>query len=362
MLFDEFEPLSGKIFQVMDENGKIVNKDWMPELSDEKLIKAYKTMLLARVVDLKCVSLQRQGRMYTLPPNKGQEAAAVGSGMALDTNDWLVPAYRELGAYLSRGVTPEKYMHYWLGNEAGNVYSEDVRVLPFSVPISSQLPHATGIAFSIKYQEKDEAVITYFGDGGTSEGDFHESLNFASVWGCPVVFFCNNNQYAISFPRIKQTKSKTLAQKAIAYEMPGIQIDGNDFFSVYRATQEALKHAKEGKGPVLIEALTYRMGAHTTSDDPSKYRTDDEEKEWEKKDPLNRMKKYLMDKGIWDDDKDKEFTDKYNQEIEESFRKVEKIPPQDMEDIFKYEFDEMPDVIKKQMMKLKKYLSKKGGK
>jgi pyruvate dehydrogenase E1 component alpha subunit len=359
MLFDEYEPLKEKMFQVMDYEGKIINSDWMPDISNDEILKAYKTMLLARVLDLKCVSLQRQGRVYTLPPNKGQEASAVGSAWALDDDDWLIPAYRELGAYLTRGLSIENYLWYWLGDERAFSKLKDIRMFPMSVPISSQLTHAVGLGYAINYKNKKEAVITYFGDGGSSKGDFHESVNFGAVFDTPVIFFCNNNQYAISYPRKKQTKTKTIAQKSIAYGIPGIQIDGNDFFAVYRATKEAVNYVKEGNGPVLIESVTYRQGAHTTSDDPSKYRTSEEEKEWEERDPLKRMKAYLMSQGLWDDDKEKEHNDKYNKQVEETFRKVEKYERQKIEDIFDYEYEEMPDSLKKQMMALKKFMSKK---
>ncbi len=361
-MFETFDPLKEKKLQVMDEKGKIVNQEWMPEIDDDKIIYAYKLMLKARVVDLRALSYQRQGRLYTLPPNIGQEAAAVGSAIALDDNDWMVPSFRELGAWLHKGATIKHHFLLFGGSEEGNIYPEGSRLIPTSVPIASQLPHAVGIAHAINYQKKDEVVIGYFGDGGTSEGDFHESLNWAAVFNCPVIFFCNNNQYAISHPRKEQTKSKTLAQKAIAYQIPGIQIDGNDIFAVYRATKESVDYARKGNGPVLIEAETYRRGAHTTSDDPTKYRTDKEEKEWEKKDPIDRLRKYMMEQGLWDDDKEKEHTKACEEEVDKVFEDYEKHPEPQLDEIFQYMYDEMPDSLKKQMVELKNFKSKKEGK
>jgi pyruvate dehydrogenase E1 component alpha subunit len=199
-------------------------------------------------------------------------------------------------------------------------------------------------------------VFAFVGDGGTSQGDFHESLNFAAVWKVPVVFVIQNNQYAISVPVAKQTASKNLAVKAIAYGMPGIKVDGNDFFAVYKATEEAIKHAKSGKGPVLIEALTYRRGAHTTSDDPSLYRTDKEEKEWEEKDPLKRMRGYLASKKLWKEGDDEPLKEQYKKEVEKEFTVYENYPPYPVDDVFKYMYKDMPPDLKQQQMAYERFL------
>ncbi len=360
-MFSTFDPLQGKRLTIMNESGEIVAPEWMPKLPDDKIVDAYKTMLYARIGDLKAVSYQRQGRLYTLPTNIGQEAAAVGSALALEKTDWMVPAYRELGAWLVKGATMRDYFFYFGGSEEGSRYPDGTRLLPVSVPITSQLTHAVGIGFASNYKGEKDVVITYFGDGGSSQGDFHEALNWAAVFSCPTIFFCNNNGYAISLPREKQTKSKTIAQKAIAYDMPGIQIDGNDLFAVYRATSEAVKYARDGNGPVLIEAITYRLGAHTTSDDPSRYRSAEEEKEWEAKDPLLRLRVWLEKKGLWDDAKEKDYSEEATSDIESQFAEFEQYKATPIEDIFKYTFEEMPDSLKEQMIEVRNHVNRMGG-
>ena len=361
-MFKSFDPLKGKQLKIMDENGKIVDEKNMPELSKEQVVDAYKYMLYARQVDLKAVAYQRMGRLFTLPPNIGQEAAALGSAYALDKKtDWMVPAFREMAAWLYWGATAKGLYLYWAGSEDGNVTPDDVNFMPSAVPVASQVPHAAGIGFALKYKGEKGVAIAYFGDGATSEGDFHEGLNFAGVFKCPTIFFCNNNQYAISVPRHKQTAAETLAQKAVAYGIPGIQVDGNDFFAVYKATSEAAKWAREGKGPVLIEAVTYRRGFHTTSDDPSKYRTSEEEAKWEVKDPLVRFKKYLDAQGLWDDDKEKEYIDNAKKDISAQFKEVEEYPCTPLESIFKFMYEEMPDGLKNQKVEMEKFLKWKEG-
>lgn len=362
-LFDEFFPLKEFRLEILDPSGKVVAPEWMPDLSDERILEGYKTMLLARIADVKAVSLQRQGRLFTLPPNMGQEACAVGSAMALEKSDWMVPAYRELGALLQHGVPLHCVYLNHAGSEFGAVYPEGVRVLPQSVPISSQLLHAAGIGHAIIYRGEKDVVITYFGDGGTSEGDFHEAMNWAAVFNCPVIFFCNNNQYAISCPRCKQTKSKTLAQKAIAYQMPGIQIDGNDLFAVYRATKEAVDWARAGNGPVMIEAETYRLGAHTTSDDPTKYRDSKEEVIWkEVRDPLLRVRKYLEAKKLWSEEKEEAFKEQAAKISDDAFKIAENWPVNSPEEIVSHVFKDVPGELKEQLGNLKAFLAWKEGK
>src|SRR5690554_539519 len=266
MLTERFNPLKGEMLRIMDEEGKIIEPGLMPELDNERVLELYKVMLLTRAADDKALQLQRQGRMLTYAPNTGQEAAQVASVAPLRKTDWLAPAFRELGAWLLKGVSLENIYLYWYGNEWGSHFPEDVRMLPISVPIGSQLNHAVGIAMASKYKGEDDVTVGYIGDGGTSIGDFSEALNFAGVFDAPVIFFVQNNQYAISVKRQIQTKAATLAQKAIAAGIPGIQVDGNDLFAVYAAVDEAAKRARAGQGPTLIEAYTYRLGAHTTSD------------------------------------------------------------------------------------------------
>ncbi|MEW6368981.1 MAG: pyruvate dehydrogenase (acetyl-transferring) E1 component subunit alpha [Acidobacteriota bacterium] len=355
-LFEAFDPLRGAKLSILDESGAIVDKQWMPDLGPEAILEAYRAMVLARVADTKAVSLQRQGRLYTLPPNLGQEAAAVGSAMALEKTDWMVPAYRELGAWLWKGV-PLKVVYLWYaGSEYGNVFPPDTRILPICVPISTQLLHAAGIGHAIAYRGGSDVVISYFGDGGTSEGDFHEALNWSAVFNCPVIFFCNNNQYAISCPRRDQTRSETIAQKAIAYGIPGIQIDGNDLFAVYRATREAAHHARSGRGPVLIEAETYRMGAHTTSDDPGRYREKAEEEAWKGRDPLLRVRRYLEAAGLWNESLESAALEDAGRKADQGSREAEALPPNDADEIFRHAFAELTPELQAQKNALKTFL------
>jgi pyruvate dehydrogenase E1 component alpha subunit len=356
MLIKKFDPLKKKTLSILDHEGNIVDEKLIPEIEEGKLIEMYKTMLLGRIADTKAVQFQRQGRMLTFVVNKGQEAAQVGTAAALEQRDWLVPAFREFSAYLYRGTPLEQLFLYWYGNEMGSHYPEDIKILPINVPIGSQYNHANGLAMASKIQKKDEVVLTYIGDGGTSHGEFHEGLNFAAVFNSPVVFIIQNNHYAISVPREKQTKTETLAQKAVAYGIPGIQVDGNDILAVYAATKEAVDRARRGEGPTLIEAVTYRLGPHTTSDDPTIYREDKEVQEWEKKDPLIRFKKYLIDKGLWSEEQEEKQVEELTQFVTESFKKVEQSGLVPLEDIFKYTYEEMPPHLIEQYEEYKQYL------
>jgi len=347
MIFEHFDPRKDEILRIIDNDGEVLNKELMPDLTDETIIQAYKSMLFARVADNMAVSYQRQGRMYTYPPILGQEAIQIAAGVIIREEDWLAPAFRELAIMMAKGVTMKEIFLYYMGNEQGSNFSKANHVLPICVPIGSQLLHATGIGYSIKYQKKDEVVFTYVGDGGTSEGDFSEALNFAGVWKVPVIFTIQNNQYAISVPVKRQTNSVNLAVKAIAFGVPGIKVDGNDFFAMYVAYKEAFNHARAGNGPTLIEALTYRKGAHTTSDDPSKYRTKDEELEWDKTDPLVRLKRYMDKAGIWKENEE-QLIEEYKLEIDKQFTEAENFKAYKLEDVFQYMYVDMPDILKKQ--------------
>ena len=358
-MFEEFDPLKGKTLQIMDDEGKIVNEKWKPDIPDEKVLEACKFMLFARTADRMAVSYQRQGRMYTYPPNLGQEAIAVGAGLQMRREDWLVPAFRELGAWLLKGATLKDVFLYWGGHEDGSRYPGAPNMLPSSVPIASQLPHAVGIGYALKYLKKEGIVFAFCGDGATSEGDFHEALNFAGVWKVPVLFIVQNNQYAISMPVAKQTASSSLAIKSVAFGIDGVQVDGNDFFAVYAAVQGASANARAGKGPTLIEAVTFRRGAHTTSDDPTLYRTTEEEKKWEMKDPVRRLKQYLTAKGLWEEKDETTWVEQFQKEIDAGFSEAENYPPYKLEDAFRYLYEEMPEELKKQQAAYEKFLNRK---
>lgn len=355
-IFRDFNPLEDKMLQIIDKEGKMIRKDLMPKLDDATIIDAYRQMLYERTADEMAVSYQRQGRMYTFTPNLGQEAIHIAAGMNIRHEDWLVPAFREMGTLLSKGVTMKEMFLFYLGNEWGGSFQQAHHTLPIAISIGTQLQHATGIGYSVKYRKKDETVFTFIGDGGTSEGDFSEALNFAGVWQVPVIFTVQNNQYAISVPVQKQTNSINLAVKSVAFGIPGIKVDGNDFFAMYLAYKTAAEHARSGRGPVLIEALTYRLGAHTTSDDPSKYRKKEEEQLWGKSDPLIRLKRYMQDAGIWSIDEE-QLREQYKAEIDKEFTAAEDEKSYPLEDVFRHMYSDMPDELRRQKSEYEQFLS-----
>lgn len=358
MLIEKFNPLEDDMIQVMDEQGEIVNPELMPDLTKEEILFLYKAIKKTRAIDATALSLQRQGRMLTYASNLGQEAAQVGSAYALKEKDWAVPAFRELGMWLMKGWKPEKILQYWYGSEWGSYHDEDIRLLPISVPISSQYQHATGIGMSIRLKGEKDIVMAYTGDGGTSQGDFHEALNFAAVYKTPTVFVIQNNQHAISVPIQMQTASKNLAVKALAYGMPGILVDGNDLFAMLAVSREAAEYARE-KGPVLIEAYTYRLGAHTTSDDPSKYRTEEDVAPWLEKDPLVRLEKYLLREGFITEEEISAIEEEYNEEAMEAYRAIENSSDTEVEEIFSYHYETITPQLKEQLDEYQAFL--KGG-
>ncbi len=360
MLVDDFEPLKGQMFQVLDHEGN-VRKDLEPKIDNETLVRAYKAMVLTRLGDDKAVKLQRQGRMGAYPPSKGQEASQVGPALVLEDGDWTVWAFREMGALLVRGVPLWQQYLYWMGNEEGSNYPEGVRVTPSVVPVGSQLPHAVGIGYAMKHRQQRSVVLCYFGDGATSEGDFHESLNFSGVFKTPNVFVCQNNQYAISLPRERQTAAKSLAQKAIAYGIPGIQVDGNDVLALYAATKEAVERARNGDGPTLIESYTYRLGDHTTSDDATRYRKEKELEYWEARDPLSRFRVYLESKKAWDEEKEKSYRAEAEALVEEAAKKAETFPIPSLDDAFRFTYSTMSANLAEQLEFMRKDLGGQGG-
>ncbi len=355
-MFKNYPAIEDKMLQVINNDGHIINKAYFPEISDDKVIKAYKDMLFERTADLMVVSFQRQGRIYTYPPNYGQEAIHIAAGDIITDDDWLVPAFRELGTYLAKGATLKEIFLYYMGNEQGNMFKDAKKMLPISVPIASQLLHAAGIGYAVKYKKENDVVFTFVGDGGTSEGDFHEALNFAAVWNVPVVFVVQNNQYAISTSKNNQTISKNYAMKSIAYGVEGIKVDGNDYFAMYTALKNAKEYCLSGKGPILIEALTYRKGAHTTSDDPTKYRTKEEEKEWDNKDPLKRLRGYLLSKKLITEDLEEKLKAQYKKEVERIFEEAESHPEYKLDDAFDHMYAEMPEILREQKIRHQKFI------
>jgi pyruvate dehydrogenase E1 component alpha subunit len=337
--------------QVMDETGN-VDKKLMPALSQKQIIQMYEQMVIIRAFDVKAVALQRQGRMGTYAAFLGQEATQVGSALALEKDDWLIPTYRESGAMIARGYPMHMVYQYWAGDERGHALKGPPYVLPISIPVSSQCLHAAGIGMALSIQKKKSIALGFLGDGATSKGDFHEAANFAGVYKSPTIFLCCNNQWAISVPRKKQTAAETLAQKAIGYGFEGIQVDGNDVFAVYSAVMDAAKKARAGKGPTLIEAFTYRLSDHTTSDNAGRYRTEAEVAEWKKKDPILRLENYMVREGMWTDKDEAALQEKAKKLVEEAVAKMEAVPAPKPSDMFTSMYGELTPELREQMEKL----------
>ncbi|WP_089670404.1 pyruvate dehydrogenase (acetyl-transferring) E1 component subunit alpha [Halobacterium jilantaiense] len=342
------------MYRVLDEDGELVDGAEVPDLSDDEFVEMYRHMKLARRFDERAVSLQRQGRIGTYPPLSGQEGAQIGSAMALDEDDWMVPSYREHGAGLVRGLPLKDTLLYWMGDERGNQIPEDENIFTVAVPIASQLPHATGMAWASKLKdEQDKAFLCYFGDGATSEGDFHEGMNFAGVFDTPNVFFCNNNQWAISVPRERQTASATLAQKAEAYGFEGVQVDGMDPLAVYQVTRDAIEKAKDPDEdelrPTMIEAVQYRFGAHTTADDPSVYRDEAEVEKWKAKDPIPRLEAFLKNTDRLDDDDIEAIEADVEDDVADAIEAAEETPRPDPASMFENVYAEMPKRLEQQL-------------
>ncbi|UCF97973.1 MAG: pyruvate dehydrogenase (acetyl-transferring) E1 component subunit alpha [Spirochaetaceae bacterium] len=324
----------------------------VPTLSNEEILSAYRLMLLARQADEWAVSLNRQGRMSTYPPNKGQEANAVGAVLALRKDDWLVPSFRELGAWIAKGIPLHQVYMYWYGNEQGsNLPLETYHTLPIAIPVGSQPLHAVGIAYAEKLKASDRIVLTFMGEGATSQGAVHEAFNLAGVWNVGVVFYVQNNQWAISLPTEKQTASRTLAEKACAYGFESIRVDGNDLLAVHAAASAGAKIAREERRPVLIEGYTYRLGAHTTADDPKLYREEAQVESWLEKDPLLRLEKYLMNRGLLDQTDREDLLAAALTEAKLAFERVESEPDPSLEETFRYTFATLPPILERQLQR-----------
>ena len=341
---DKIEYLS-----ILNEKGEL-DASLEPDIPEELLLKLYRAILLGRKFDERLLNLQRQGRIGTFAPTSGQEAAHLGAVALLRPSDWMVPAFRETAAEIWRGRSLESVIIYNNGYHEGAVIPQDLNNLPVSVPVGSQILHAVGLGWAAKYRQTDDVAMTFFGDGATSEGDFHEGLNFAGVFQAPVIFVCQNNHWAISIPVAKQTRSKTLAQKAIAYGIPGIQVDGNDILAVYAAAKEAVDRARAGRGPTLIECVTYRMTMHTTADDPKRYRTEEEVAKWRERDPIVRYQKYLMDKGLLSEDQMARIESEVLEEIQAAVDGAEEQMKAfgDPIDMFEHVYARMPAYLKEQ--------------
>ncbi len=357
------------ILQTLDESGHLRDPSAPPPLTEADLIRLYRAMLFSRRIDERMTRLQRQGRIGFFVGSTGEEAAIVGSAFALEPQDWIVPCYREAAAAFLRGYPLYDFLCQVYGNCGDRMKgrqmpchwgSPELRLASVSSPVGTQIPHAVGIAMAARIQGKSEVALVYFGDGATSSGDFHVACNFAGVFKAPVVFLCRNNQYAISVPLQCQTASPTLAAKADAYGIPGVRVDGNDVLAVYAATSDAVRRARSGEGPVLIEALTYRQGAHSTSDDPRAYRQDEEVEQWREKDPIARFRRYLMARGWWDDRRDQALEEEIRLEIQSTLDQVENLAPPEPATLFEDVFDVPPWHLQEQRERLLEILASAG--
>jgi pyruvate dehydrogenase E1 component alpha subunit len=338
---------------VLNPDGTLV-KGAKPNMGDQLLLDMLRWMLMSRVYDERAIALQRQGKYGVFSPALGQEASIVGSAMALDpARDWIVPQYRELMAIVRHGYPLERVAAAGMGRitEATRI-PDGVNVLPSQVALAAQLPHATGLAWGLKLQKKDSVVMTYVGDGGSSEGDFHEALNLAGVMRAPVVFFLQNNQWAISTPRRRQTATPSFALRAAGYGFPGVEVDGNDVLAVYGVAAEAVQRARAGDGPTLIESVTYRMSFHNTTDNPSLYEDPAERDEARRRDPIDRVTKHLTRRGMWSEERDRETRASVQAEIEIALERAATFPPPGPSDLFENVYAERPERLRKQRAEL----------
>jgi len=342
------ETFSVEWLQILDPEGNC-DEPLLPPLDSAQLKELYEWMVLVRTFDEKAFKLQREGRLGTYASILGQEAAQVGSAYALEPSDWMFPAFREPGASFVRGLPLRMIFQYWAGDERGSQIPAGQNDFPITIPVATQIPIAVGAAMAARARDDPIAVLCYMGDGATSKGDFHEGLNFAGVFAAPVVFVCQNNQWAISVPRSRQSAAKTLAQKALAYGFSGIQVDGNDVLAVYQATHQALARARAGDGPTLIECLTYRLADHTTADDASRYRSSEEVERWKRKDPIERFRKHLQRVGVWNPSYEQTVRSEAKGRVERAVHEEESIPPSDPLDMFRFTYHDLPVHLKEQM-------------
>lgn len=314
----------------------------------------YQAMVIGRVYDRKCTAMQKQGRLATYAPFEGQEACQIGAVAPLDEGDWVVATYRDAAAMWSAGYPMVNLILGRTGDERGGQIPEGVNVLPPSITVGGHMIHAVGTAWADKLQGNGAASLTMFGDGATSEGDFHEAMNFAGVYQTPTVFFCQNNGWAISLPFEQQTAADALVDRAPGYGMPGIRIDGNDLFAVVAATTEAAENARSGGGPTFIEAMTYRVGPHTTADDPGRYRTEDLTTEWQTRDPIDRVRTYLTAHGAWDQTWEDSVAAEASEQVEQAVADAEALEPFTGDEVFDAMFAEPTHTLLEQRQMLRR--------
>jgi pyruvate dehydrogenase E1 component subunit alpha len=355
-----------ELMQVITEQGAINHKE-DPLIPEGDLLNLYRTMVLTRQFDDRMMKLQRQGRIGFYLQSLGEEAAHIGAAYALEPQDWIYPSYREPGAAFYRGFPLTKYVSQLMGNANDPIKGRQMPVhfsyragnfTSVSSPVGTQIPQAVGTAWAAKLSKDPIVVLVFFGEGATSQGDFHVGLNFAGVFKTPCVFFCRNNGYAISVPLSLQTASESIAIKAKAYGIDGVRVDGNDILAVVKATKEAVARARKGDGATLIEAVTYRRGAHSSSDDPRMYRTDDEVQRQTQLDPIFRFRKYLEEKQLWDDQKEDALQEEVKNEVIAAVNESETFGPPPIESLFEDVFVELTPELKEQQEYLVNYLQR----
>lgn len=342
--------------QVIRDDGSL-DPNLDPGLSIDEVVALYKAMVRTRVVDDRLNRIQRQGRIAFHVSSLGEEAAIVGSAAALREQDWIVPCYREVGALLWRGYSLQRYVDHMYGNAGDpargrqmpeHTFSREHRYLSVSAPIGTQIPHAVGVAMAAKKRGLDECVGVFFGDGATSSNDFHAAMNFAGVYRAPVLFLCRNNGYAISLPTAQQTAVRTLAEKAAGYRIPASRVDGNDVLAVWRAVRDGVQRASEGGGPTFVELMTYRLGGHSTSDDPRIYRDEVEVDAWRRADPLLRLRSHLERRDAWSAELDADWQAVCKAEVKACVLRAERTPPAELHEVFRDVYAEQPWHLREQ--------------
>lgn len=358
------------IYRVLNSQGKVINPKDDPEFDKEDLLDMYRAMVKTSIMDRILYQSQRQGRISFYMTNFGEEATQIGSARALKFKDVVFPQYREAGVFIWRGYTPLEMMHQCFGTNKDfgkgkqmpvHYTGAKVNIQAVSSPLGTQIPQAAGYAYAMKQRDKDSCAVCYFGEGAASEGDCHSAMNMAATLDCPILFFCRNNGYAISTATKDQYRGDGIASRGIGYGIPAIRFDGNDLFAVYNATKAARKLSVEQQRPVVLEAMTYRVGHHSTSDDSTAYRSVDEVKHWDTVDtPINRIRNYLAEKGWWDEVLEKEFRTSTRGEILKGFREAENTKLPNPLQIFDEVWDELPTQLQEQKDEFIEHCAKYG--
>lgn len=351
----EIRAVKGETIQILDPDGNVVSKELEPNLSDEELRELMRRMVFTRVWDQRAISLSRQGRLGFYAPVSGQEASMIGSQFALKKEDFILPSYRDIPQIVWHGLPLYQAFLYSRGHQHGGQIPEDVNVLMPQIIIGAQIIQTAGVALGFKKKGEKRVAVTYIGDGGTSQGDFYEGINFAGAYHVPAVFVVQNNRYAISVPVELQTRAETLAHKAVAAGIPGYQVDGMDVLAVYTVMKEVVERARAGQGPALLECLTYRYGPHTMSgDDPTRYRTDEELSEWEKNDPLIRFRKYLEAKGLWSEEDENKVIEEAKEKVNEAIKQADQTEKMTVPQLIDSMFETLPAHLEEQKAEFEK--------